>query len=49
MPRWLWAFILFVLFFGFILPNPAQAGAAVGNAIDSMIIFFRSIATAVST
>ena len=40
--------ILFVLFV-FILPQPARAGAAVGNAIESLILFFRSMATAVST
>ena len=29
--------------------QPGWAGAAVGNAIESMIIFFRSMATAIST
>jgi hypothetical protein len=32
-----------------IVPDPAGAGAAVGNAIDSMIIFFRSLGQAATT
>lgn len=49
MPRWLWTLIFIFVLVAFILPNPAAAGAAVGNAIESLIIFFRSMATAVST
>jgi hypothetical protein len=48
MPRWLWALIIIFVIAAFIVPNPAAAGATVGNAIDSMIIFFQGIATSVS-
>ena len=39
--------LLLILIFGFIIPNPTQTGAFIGNAIDSMIVFFRSIASSV--
>jgi sortase (surface protein transpeptidase) len=44
MPRWLAILLLLLLLFGFVLPNPVQAGNAVGNAFNSMVIFFRSFA-----
>jgi len=47
MPRWLWAFIIAVVIVAFILPDPAVAGATVGNAMESIINFFRSMAAAV--
>ena len=49
MPRWLRIVIVLFVLFVFILPQPARAGAAVGNAIESLILFFQSMATAVST
>jgi hypothetical protein len=49
MPRWLWGLILLIVLFAFVLPDPAAAGAAVGNAIDAIIVFFRSLGTAVTT
>ena len=47
MPRWLWTLLILILIFVFIIPSPAQAGAFIGNAIDSMIVFFRSMAASV--
>ena len=49
MPRWLWTLIVLFVLAAFILPNPASAGATVGNAIESLIIFFQSMATAATT
>jgi hypothetical protein len=49
MPRWLWTIIILVVIFAFIIPDPAAAGAAVGNAVDALITFFRSIASSIST
>lgn len=49
MPRWLAVFIFLVLFFAFVVPDPAAAGAWIGNAIDSLVVFFRSISTAAAT
>jgi Sortase domain len=42
MPRWLTTFLVLLILFAFVLPNPAQAGTTTGNAIDSMVLFFRS-------
>ena len=39
-------FILIILVF--IIPNPAGVGTYIGNAIDAIVIFFRSIGTAVN-
>jgi len=47
MPRWLWTLLILILIFVFIIPNPAQTGAFIGNAINSMVVFFRSIAASV--
>jgi len=49
MPRWLSVLIVLILLVAFVLPDPAAAGAAVGNAIDAIIVFFRSLGTAVAT
>ena len=43
MPRWLTTLITLALFFGFVLPNPAAAGQAVGNAVNSIVVFFKGI------
>jgi hypothetical protein len=47
MPRWLWTLLILIFIFAFIIPNPAQTGAWIGNFIDSIIIFFRSIGASV--
>ena len=44
MPRWLVYLLALLILFVFVLPNPVQAGYAVGNAVDSVIIFFRNVA-----
>ena len=49
MPRWLVALIIILIIIVFILPNPAAVGSYIGNAIDSIVIFFRSIGTSVNT
>ena len=49
MPRWLGVLIILILIAAFVIPDPAAAGAAIGNAIDALIVFFRSIGTAVTT
>jgi len=49
MPRWLSVLIVLILLFAFVIPDPAAAGAWVGDAIDAIIIFFRSIGAAVTT
>ena len=46
MPRWL---AVLIVLFAFVIPDPAGAGAAVGNAIDAIIVFFKSLGTAVTT
>lgn len=43
MPRWVVALIVILVIIVFIMPNPSGSGAFVGNAIDSIITFFRSI------
>ncbi|MEU7811321.1 hypothetical protein [Pseudonocardia sp. NPDC049154] len=48
MPRWAWGLIIVLVLLIWVIPNPAAAGAAVGNAFQAMIIFFRSIGTAAS-
>ena len=42
MPRWLTTFLVLLILFAFVLPDPARAGNAVGNAIDSTVVFFQS-------
>ena len=49
MPRWLSILVILILFAAFVVPNPAAAGAAVGNAINALIVFFKSMGTAVMT
>jgi hypothetical protein len=49
MPRWLSVLIILILIAAFVVPDPAAAGAAVGNAIDALIVFFRSLGTAATT
>ena len=48
MPRWVVALIVILVILVFILPNPAATGTWIGNAIDSMVVFFRSIGTSVN-
>ena len=49
MPRWLWTLIVLIILAAFILPNPAGAGATVGTAVESLVIFFQSMVTAATT
>jgi hypothetical protein len=49
MPGCLWTLIIIFAIVVFIVPDPAGAGAALGNAIDSIIIFFQSMVTAATT
>ena len=48
MPRWVVALIWILILLVFIIPNPAAVGTYIGNAIDAIVIFFRSIGTAVN-
>lgn len=43
MPRWLTTLLVLLLLIVFVLPNPASAGNAAGNAVDSLVVFVRSI------
>ena len=47
MPRWLTTFLVLLILFGFVLPNPVSSGNAVGNAIDSTVVFFRALGDAI--
>jgi LPXTG-site transpeptidase (sortase) family protein len=49
MPRWLTTLFGILLFLVLVQPNPAQAGATVGNAFDSLVTFFKSAASEVTT
>jgi hypothetical protein len=49
MPRWVVALIIILILVVFILPNPAGSGAFLGNAVDSLVTFFRSIGDSVNT
>jgi hypothetical protein len=48
MPRWVVALIIILIIVVFILPNPAGTGAFLGNAVDSIVVFFRSIGSNVN-
>ena len=48
MPRWVVALIIILIIVVFILPNPAGTGSFIGNAVDSMVVFFRSIGNSVN-
>jgi len=48
MPRWLTTLLLLLLFFVFVLPDPARAGNATGNALKSLGQFFESAFSAAS-
>ena len=43
MPRGLSALILFLIFVALVLPDPVRAGTYIGDAIQSVVIFARSI------
>lgn len=49
MPKWLWGLLIILLIVIFIIPDPAGSGSFVGNAIESIIIFFRRIGTEITT
>jgi LPXTG-site transpeptidase (sortase) family protein len=46
--RLLTTLLVLLLIFGFVLPNPVQAGDATGNAVESLVTFFRSAASEVN-
>jgi hypothetical protein len=49
MPRWVVALIIILIIVVFVLPNPAGTGSFIGNAVDSMVVFFRSIGNSVNS
>jgi hypothetical protein len=49
MPRWVWALIIILIIIVFIIPNPEGTGNFLGNAVDSLVTFFRSIGDAVDS
>jgi hypothetical protein len=49
MPRWLWALIIILIILVFIIPNPEGTGSWLGNAINSIVIFFQSLGNSVSS
>jgi hypothetical protein len=48
MPRWVWVLIIILAIVVFVFPDPSGAGAAVGNAFDAMVTFFRSVFSSAS-
>ena len=48
MPRWLVALIIILIIVIFILPNPAGTGTFLGNAVNAIVVFFRSIGSSVT-
>lgn len=48
MPRWLVALIIILVLVVFILPNPSGTGSFLGNAVNDLVTFFRSIGNSVS-
>jgi hypothetical protein len=38
--------IIVLILLIWVIPNPATAGAAVGNAFQALVLFFRSIGSA---
>jgi len=49
MPRWVVALIVILIIIVFIIPNPAGTGAYIGNAIDSLVVFFQNIGASATT
>lgn len=49
MPRWVVALIIILILVVFVLPNPQGAGSFLGNAVDSLVLFFRSIGNSVNS
>ncbi len=47
MPRWLTGLLVLLILLFLVLPNPVSAGNTTGNAVDSMVVFFRSLANEV--
>jgi hypothetical protein len=48
MPRWVWVLIIILAIVVFVFPDPSGAGAAVGNAFDALVTFFRSVGESAS-
>ena len=49
MPRWVVALIVILIIVVFILPNPTGTGTFLGNAVDSLVTFFRAIGNSVNS
>jgi hypothetical protein len=49
MPRWVVALIVILIIIVFILPNPTGTGTFLGNAVDSIVTFFRAIGNSVNS
>jgi hypothetical protein len=49
MPRWVVALIIILVIVVFVLPNPGGTGAFLGNAVDSLVTFFRAIGNSVDS
>lgn len=49
MPRWVVALVVILIILIFILPNPQGTGTFLGNAVDSLVVFFRSIGDSVNS
>ncbi len=47
MPRWLTALIIILIIAVFIVPDPSGTGTLVGNFIESVITFFRSVGVSI--
>jgi hypothetical protein len=48
MPRWVVALIIILIIVVFILPNPTGTGSFLGNAVNAIVVFFRSIGNSVN-
>jgi hypothetical protein len=48
MPRWLWTLIIILIILVFIIPNPTGTGSFLGNAVDSLVTFFRSFGNSIN-
>ena len=49
MPRWVVALIIILIIVVFVLPNPTGTGSFLGNAVDSLVTFFRAIGNSVNS
>lgn len=47
MPKWVWVIVVIIVLALFVLPNPTGSGSAVGDAINAVATFFRSLAASI--